>query len=868
MKVAAVIAALSCAASVHAATTINITTNVAVAGVRRFGIGLAQHNYYDSAQMMKELLFRNPGFEGLLFQSVVRLGSDGTASNAVEDLPLGQWPTGFWAGGTYEVIYSTTNAHGRTGLVANSIAPNRTPTPNDPTGSTQGTTYAFADLGPAPAAGDYLMLRKTHLGGTGGGAAYGSWGISVTNGATIASESADMPTNTVGQQCIRLTALSAGQQASVRGVFDTTTGFIRLDGEFRLAFKAKGVGGANRLLATVRRGTASPYLSQTVQLTGDWAEYSLPFSASESNTVTGSVSVEFAPVNQSAILLDDVSLRQTNSDPVNPTEFRDAVVNALLGLQPGILRYVNWQDVGNSLDNSLAPVFARKRSGYSSYGTTENNMMPGLHEFLVLCEHIRADPWYSIPATFTTQEVANLMEYLGGATNSPYGQLRAQRGHPAPWTGVFNRIHLEFANEHWNNTAYRGGCLSQPVACCARAGELFAIIKTSPYYNAAQFQCILGGQAGNPGAAILFHNASALHDSFCLAPYMSSRVDSFANTEELFGPLFAEPEWWAFNPSLTSGLMRVQFNNVQSSVRPVPLSIYELNLHTTEGSISQTALDQYTPSVGSAIAVADHMLLMLREYGARDQCFFALPGYRTTRADGKTVALWGAALDMGKTDRKRPHYHMVQLLNEVLAGNLLATEQTGDNPMWSVTNMNRITFNNAHALQSYAFANGADRALAVFNLQRTGALDVTFIGPNAPTGLVTWKQLTSANITDNNEGSNLVAVTIQEPTPFNAAQALALPPFSMTVLQWTTEDFRITSIETVPLQGAVRVQWESLTGRVYRVRSSANLMNWDNASLPVPGSNGVTTFYDDGSQTGGGPPLQAPQRFYRVMRLP
>jgi len=233
MKVAAVIAALSCAASVHAATTINITTNVAVAGVRRFGIGLAQHNYYDSAQMMKELLFRNPGFEGLLFQSVVRLGSDGTASNAVEDLPLGQWPTGFWAGGTYEVIYSTTNAHGRTGLVANSIAPNRTPTPNDPTGSTQGTTYAFADLGPAPAAGDYLMLRKTHLGGTGGGAAYGSWGISVTNGATIASESADMPTNTVGQQCIRLTALSAGQQASVRGVFDTTTGFIRLDGEFR-----------------------------------------------------------------------------------------------------------------------------------------------------------------------------------------------------------------------------------------------------------------------------------------------------------------------------------------------------------------------------------------------------------------------------------------------------------------------------------------------------------------------------------------------------------------------------------------------------------------------------------------------------------
>jgi hypothetical protein len=234
------------------------------------------------------------------------------------------------------------------------------------------------------------------------------------------------PTNgPAGLQCVRLSALAVTNQAIIRGSFDTLQGFLRLDGQFRLAFKAKGAGGANRLQATVRRGELTPYLNATVLLTPEWADYALSFEVHESNDISGAMAVTFAPVNQSEVLLDEVSLRQTNSAPDNPTEFRDAVVATLRDLRPGILRYVNWQDLGNSLENSLVPVMARKRSGYSVYSTTENNMMPGLHEFLVLCEHLDADPWYSIPVTFSTQEVVNLMEYLGGATNTVYGNIRA-----------------------------------------------------------------------------------------------------------------------------------------------------------------------------------------------------------------------------------------------------------------------------------------------------------------------------------------------------------------------------------------------------------------------------------------------------------
>lgn len=787
MKTLALTTLLAFAALTHADTVINVDDTVLRAGVQRFGIGLAQHNYYDSNQMMKELLFRNPGFEGLLYQSVVRLGPGGTSSSAIEDQPFTQWPSGFWAGATYEIIWSSGNTKGRSGMITNSLAPNRANPPNDPSGSIQGTTYLFQDNDPSrvPIEGDYMVLRKTEIGGTGGGAAFGSWSVSTGGGGTVTSETSDLPPGTDGQQCARLDAVASGQQAGVTGQFDTLTGFIRLNGQFRLAFKAKGTGGANRVFVTVRRGSLTAYLSQTVQLTNSWADYSLPFSVSEAVSTSGTISVGLSATNQSVVLIDDVSLRQTDSSATNPTEFRDEVVSTLVGLRPGILRYVNWQQVGDSLANALSPLFGRKRTGYSVYSTNENNMMPGLHEYLVLCEHLGANPWYSMPVPFSPQEAANLMEYLGGPASTPMGALRAARGHPAPWTGVFSRIHLEFGNENWNNSAYRGAAITVPVPCGNRASEVFSAIKASPHYNAAQVQCVLGGQNGNHGLNLALHNASSQHDAFTLAPYMAYRVDNFATNEDLFGPLFAEPEWWSFNPSATGGLMRYALDQLQTSSRPVPLSVYEVNLHTTTGSITQGALDSFTPSVGAAVAVADHMLVMLKELNSRDQVFFSLAGHSYALGDGRTARLWGSVLDMGKTNRRRPHYHAMQMLNDVLAGDLVRTQHSGDDPTWSINNMNRVTFTNAHHLQSFAFKNGTQRGLVVFNLHRTSALDVRFTGPNAPTGTLTLRRLTSGSINDNNETADVVAPATQTLTSFDPTQPLSLPPYSMTLLQWT-----------------------------------------------------------------------------------
>ena len=431
------------------ATVIDVSNRVMVPAVKRFGINLGWMNNYDTGQIMKNLIFRNPGFEGQIYRSIVRCVS-GTATGCVDENPTAHWPSGFWNGATYEVIWGM--ARGRTGTVATSTAPS----------GGAGTQYQFADSGTPPGAGDYIVLRRSDLGGATSG-----WLPVVSGGGTVKAETADLAPDPPGHQAVRLTMSAAGQTARVATVFDSGQAgpFIQLNGSFRVSFRAKGAGGADALAVFV--GRAAPantvFVNQTLTLTGAWSTYTVDFNAAEGGTAMGAVQLVFTAVNTSTVLLDDVSLVRLNGEASNPTAFRDPVVNALRQFNPGILRY--WvEDLGDSLDNEIAPPFARLRASYSSQVTNREDLMYGLHEFLELCDLLHAEPWYIVPTTFTAQEMTSLIEYLGGPSTTPYGARRAARGRAAPWTDAFTTIHLEFGNEAWNNLNYYGGSISDPTA--------------------------------------------------------------------------------------------------------------------------------------------------------------------------------------------------------------------------------------------------------------------------------------------------------------------------------------------------------------------------------------------------------------------
>ncbi len=749
-------------------TNIDISSTVVQPTVKRLGINLGDQTYWDSGQMLKNLTFRNPGFEGETFNVIIRCGK-GSATTCQDENEFSSWPAGFYNGASFEFIYGSSK--GRTGTVTTSTAP-------DPTTSGSGVILNLSNSGAAVSNGDYVIVKQTIPGN-----AQAGWWTSLSAGATLATELADLPPGTDGKQALKVNASGTSTTASVTSYFDSLTGytFVQLQGAYRASFKAKGLGGANTLTVNVSRVGAtstSTYGTQTFPLTNGWQTYNMDFTASEKGAI-GTVQLTFSTQNTN-LLLDDATLVQTDGLTSNTTVFRDPVVSALQTLSPGIIRYMgSGTAIGAGLDNLIAPPFGRVRAGYSAWSNLQEDVPYGLQEFLELCDSVKAEPWFVVPLSFSPKEMANLVEYLAGPSSSPYGAKRAARGRSATWTSAFSSIHLEFGNEAWNST-FKGASIEYSQPYGQRANDVFSAARASSWYIPSQFDLIVGGQAVSSGRNGEILSYSTQHDTLTVAPYLGYNIDSYSTNENLFGPTFAEPQQVD-----TAGYMLDNYNVAKAATRATRLSVYEVNLHTTGGAITQAALDSFTPSTGAGIAVAGHMLLMLRQLGVTDQTMFALPQLSFNRGDGKSARLWGSVVDMGVTNRRRPQFLAAQLANQALSGSMLKTTHSGADPTWNQALVNGVQFNNAHYLLSFAFSQGTTRNLVVFNYHRTSALPVTFTGANAPNGTVTVQQLTSPNITDTNESAANVNLTSQTLSGFVPSSNFTLPPYSMTLLTWT-----------------------------------------------------------------------------------
>lgn len=753
------------------------TTDIAIGSailqhsVKRLGINLGNMTYYDAGQLTKNLVMRNPGFEGEIYQSIIRCAA-GTPTTCVDDDAVSAWPKGFWNGARFEIFYGA--AQGRTGTITGYTAAS----------GKSGGTFAFSQSGVAPVIGDYMIVRMTVPGNATAG-----WWPKTSGNAKIATNTSDLPPDTAGRQTAAVTTLSADDKATLTAFFDSHAGrsFLVLNGTFRLSFKAKGLAGSKAVAVSLARNNLTTYLSTAIQLTDDWKTYNLTFTAHESGSTLNSVALQFAAVEQDSFLIDDVSLTQTNSDPSNTTAFGDGVVQALKTLRPGLLRFWAGQ-LGDTLDNMIAGPYARQRSGYLAWFTRQEDISYGLPEFLDLCAAIGAEPWIVVPSTFSTDEAAHLIEYLAGAPSTAYGSRRAALGSPEPWTSSFRKIHLEFGNEAWNG-AFKGGTIEYPEPYGRRAQTIFASMRGDPSFNPPAFDLVLGGQAVSPGRNRIIQDHCSTNDSFTIAPYMMNTVDSFRTAEELFGSTFAEPEALV-SPKGTAegvpgGLILQNQKALQASAHPVPLTVYETNLSTTSG-MTQTALNEYVSSLGAGLAVADSMLQQM-EHGVLLQNLWNLSQYNFARPDKSVAWLWGAVVDMGATNRRRPQYLALQLVNEAIGANvdMVKTIQSGVNPTWDQPMLNTVRIQGAHHIQSYAFASASNYSLLIFNLHRNSALPVTLGGPATPSGTVARSELSAGSVTDTNESSEMVRITRQVIQNFDPTTPLILPPYSMTLFTWT-----------------------------------------------------------------------------------
>ena len=754
------------AGSEDGVTHLRVTSQVILPGVTRLGINLGQQDYFDSGQMMKNLLFRNPGFEGMSYRSILHCNT-GSAARCVDTQQGFVWPAGFWNGASFEVLDGS--AAGRRGKVLTS----------GPSGGGYGLGLDGGSAGSATGigAGDWLAVQKDFPGDPAAG-----WWPALSGGAGLEGERKDLSPATLGRQALRIEAAGAGQSALVRSYFDTTEGltFVRLHGRFRVSFRAKGLAGDRTLHLHVARivNGESTYLDQDVRLTSSWADYHAEFAANEeaapsnSPKLAGPVEVSFG-IKGGSVLLDDVDLGQTNGDPENRTAFRDEVVQTLKGLQPGVLRLMASETgLGSTVDNLLAPPLARQRSGYSAWSSTEEDIPVGIPEFLDLCQVVGAEPWIVAPTAMSKDEARKLAEYLAGGPATAGGALRIAAGRREPWTRTFRTIHIELGNETWNGV-YKGETMDDSAAYGRRANQVFAAIRAAAGPDGGRFDLAVGAQAVWSERNIDLLAAAPQANTLAFAPYLMHSVTRWATDDDLFGPLLAQPEQMS-----REGIVQA----TQASARGRQLAVYEVNLHTTEGTASQAALDRLTPSAAAGLAVTGHMLRMMRDHGVRDQMLFALPQFCFKRGDGTLVRLWGSVVEMGANGRMRPQFLAEALANRVIRGNLVRVEVSGENPTRDQAQGNDgVQLNGVHELDAYGFQENKGHGLIVFNDGLHQAKRVSLEAPGLASNphIHLWR-LTSSGPGATNEETPQVNVKEEL---FSGAE-LTLAPCSMVVLEW------------------------------------------------------------------------------------
>ncbi|HFC11492.1 MAG TPA: hypothetical protein ENJ56_01515, partial [Anaerolineae bacterium] len=585
-------------------TTINVQSTVEVANARKLGINIGTHDRFGASQLLKNVII-NPGFEAAEYGQIFHTSAGATGTRIQQENwrisfnPATSLPADFWNGASYEITYGP--AKGRTGTIS------------DFTHEDDKYTYYLDSNGTAPEQYDTVLVTTTK-----DDIFYPGIPKTTPSGQPILAH-LDSAESHSGQQSIRLSPPDVVWRASHEYYMDTlyqtdpSAGqLIKFEGNWCLDYwaKAQQAGDAINMYMWRVNGNGNFLFNTPDQLLADtWQHYSFQFNIDPNDNrnehggrgpntfippidpdreIEGSspaVTLGFRPklvldgadnVLTQDIWIDDVELYPC--DDTNPTVFSDTYVNLLKELQPGTIRDWGSAQLGASLDNQLAIPFERKTTWHNPrLDPTPKDWQFSLPEFLELAQEVGANPWYVIPPTFSDQEMTNLAEYLTAPATSahPYAQLRQALGQSAPWTDVFDTIHLEYGNEMWGSNDGSDPFLGATAKGGTRLGQLadlrFEAFDLGVASGVTNLNRIIGGQINHVFTQREIEDNSNVHDSIALSPYFGYNIDFATNDEELYYPSYAR----VFQ-DIASGNV---FDQIQAHINAVgngtELAIYE-----------------------------------------------------------------------------------------------------------------------------------------------------------------------------------------------------------------------------------------------------------------------------------------------------
>ncbi len=188
--------------------------------------------------------------------------------------------------------------------------------------------------------------------------------------------------------------------------------------------------------------------------------------------------LKIASTTAGTVWIDNMLVYRTDLEPF---AIYPEWIDILKDMQPQLIRNPGARSL-ISLDNFLTKGFERKMlwdEGFTMAG--DNKGAFSLPEMLSLCEEVGSTPYIQAYVLWSDEEIDRFMEYMAAPADVGYGKLRAQHGHPQPWTEVFDTIYVEVSNEMWNRNFSPQAFSNYPRMAGVVANRLFKRMKENQW---------------------------------------------------------------------------------------------------------------------------------------------------------------------------------------------------------------------------------------------------------------------------------------------------------------------------------------------------------------------------------------------------
>jgi hypothetical protein len=549
--------------------------------------------------------------------------------------------------------------------------------------------------------------------------------------------------------------------------------------------------------AQVRFALTQQYaaISNAWSVTGSWRKYSHLFTAPAMATNATISSITLAFNGPGTVWADNFLLYEdADGDPATypPFTLRPAAAQALADYRPGPLRPQTGTSTGRwgvSMDDWLTEEPSIQPQWAGDNGRARPDDPYKLPMFLRMARDCGGDPWLCVGNFMSEQEWLNLMEYLAAPytpgtdtpATKPYAYLRYTQGQTAPWTDLFPRLYIEYADELWNGM-FQWNFANGNV--CGQFSEyFFNVAKSSPYYAAVsnRFQYIVDGWMISTDPTNSYGHAASLASPGSqyndVATYIGGWEAGIAAggtnvNDEGFQGYMMYPATF-IKPFIDRQAAARAFN--AAAGHPYGIALYEGGpgfANPSPGSPYDPLSETYGKSLAAGVATLDTYLYDSLK-GVDPQCFFSFGGQYNWASHG--LPSFGYY--------PQPCWLALQMRNRYASGAMLATAfnsaPTLDVPAWANTNgvVQMPATPNVPLVVPYAFRTGTTYSVFVLSRKINGDTPVTLRLPfNSVTNTTLYK-LTGDPRLSNSTNLN-ITITPQTIVGFTQNFSFTMPPGS------------------------------------------------------------------------------------------